>query len=76
MVLMHEIGRNRFIHRQSRRKERACIYEQHAEYGVIGYEVFLIKTRKGRVVKGNVLQPTEQLPSNEAFKKWARSKRY
>jgi len=59
-----------------RRSVHAAIYRQiHLKYGLIAYEVHIIRHRPARPGWGNsagrVLEACEQLASNAEFGKWA-----
>lgn len=60
-----------FEYRQIRRGIRAVLYSQSLKRHIVGYEVFRIKDRKSRIIKGIIIQPAEIFPPDEAFGVWA-----
>lgn len=52
---------------QIARGEKAVIYEQRFENSIHGYEVFLIKISKEKIVFGNKVTAKERIPSDEDF---------
>jgi len=58
------------------RDEKFAIYRQIDSYKeecemTIAYEVFIIRSRKDRKIKGNFIEGGEVFPSNEDFGKYA-----
>lgn len=66
-TLPNELRKNGFIYTLVQRGQKSCIYEQGVSEELTRYEVFLIKIRPERNVKGKLLPATEVFPHNEAF---------
>ena len=66
-TLPQKLRKNGFDYTLIRRGKRSCIYEQRVSEKIKRYEVFLIKFRPERNIKGKLLPATEVFPHNEAF---------
>jgi len=69
--LEENIRKNGFDYTLVKRGQRSCIYKQKVTESVSYYEVFLIKVKKKRTVKGKILPAREVFPHDEAFGYWA-----
>ncbi len=69
------LHKNTFDYTQVLRGERSCIYEKRDEGPVVYYEVFLIRIKPKRIIKGKKIEAREWFPNDEAFGVWAWSYR-
>lgn len=65
------LRKNGFDYEQIKRGTKACIYKQIIPGAPHQYEVFRIKVKKARIVKGNEIPAKEWFPHDEAFGVWA-----
>ena len=70
-TLPSKLRKNGFDYTQVLREGRKAIYEQRASEICLYYEVFIIRTRPERNLKGKILSAKEVYPSNEDFGKTA-----
>ena len=66
-----KLSKNGSIYTQIHRGERSCVYERREPEGDVYYEVFLIKNKPDRKIRGKLLEAKEVYPHNEAFGVWA-----
>lgn len=66
-----KLHKNTYDYTQILRGERSCIYEQRDEGPVVYYEVFLIRIKPERTIKGKKIPAKEWFPHDEAFGDWA-----
>lgn len=72
IVLPVELRKNKYDYKLFQRGNKACIYKQMDNGKVIGYEVFLIKYTKARLMpNGDTISAHEKFPGNEDFGKTA-----
>ena len=65
------IRKNRYTYTLVLRGKRSCIYRQEVTETVQYYEVFRIKIKPERYLKGKLLSASEAFPHDEAFGRWA-----
>ena len=65
------LRKNGYDYEQLKRGTRSCIYKQIIPGAPLQYEVFRIKVKKARIVKGNEIPAKEWFPHDEAFGLWA-----
>ncbi len=80
--LPQKLRKNGFVYNLVLRGRRTCIYSQWSANNLISFEVFKIKTRPLRKVKGIWLEARERFPRDEDFgysawtiKDWGKAKR-
>jgi len=70
-ILSLQIRKNGFSYTQVVRTDRKAIYRQDVSPNVEYFEVFLIRTRPERTVKGKLIPAGEAFPTDEDFGKTA-----
>lgn len=65
------LRKNGYDYTLAQRGKRSCIYEQKVTEKQSYYEVFLIKVRPERTLRGKIIESCERFPFNEAFGYWA-----
>lgn len=60
-----------FTYKQIKRGKQAMIYSQYNNGMLYGFEVFKLKTKPDRFIKGKYLPANERFPYDEAFGYWA-----
>lgn len=65
-----KLRKNGYEYTQVLRGERSCIYEQRVSESVQSYEVFLIKIKPEKKIKGKIIPAREWFPHNEAGGEW------
>jgi len=66
-----KLRKNGFNYTQVLRGKKSCIYEQEVSEGVKYYEVFKIRIKPERYIKGKKVEAREWFPHDEAFGYWA-----
>ena len=61
------LSKNGFEYIQLLRTAKLALYRQKCSQGIYCYEVFIIKSRPERCIKGKLLPAGEVFPSNENF---------
>lgn len=69
--LAQKIRKNGYNYTQVQRGNRSCIYRQEVSTKVCYFEVFLIRFKPERILKGKKLEARERFPHDEAFGDWA-----
>jgi len=59
------IKKNGFGYTQVSRGKKTCVYAQWYKNNIIAYEVFIIRIRPNRCIKGEWLEAREKFPADE-----------
>jgi hypothetical protein len=65
--LEQHIRKNGYDYHQFTRSADKAFYTQRDENGVVGFEVFKVKSHDGYVMQGCLIPPAETFPHDEAF---------
>lgn len=65
------LHKNTYDYTQLFRGTKSCMYEQRDSGPVVYFEVFLIRIKPERIIKGKKIPAKERFPHNEAFGDWA-----
>lgn len=66
-VLNKTVKRGAFTHHLIKRNKHVAMYDTCIDEEVIGYEVFLIKIQKPKIIFGREIAFKEKFPKNEDF---------
>ena len=65
-----KLRKNSYEYTQLFRGSKSVLYEQRDEGPVVYYEVFLIRIKPGRKIKGKLIPAKEWFPNDEAGGTW------